>query len=73
MTHSTHFYLQLYADRHIIKDYSDSEKRNLLLPLDGLLFLISSRGSFIYTIPQTGLHIPCPLLQQLWSTGWNEI
>ena len=41
-------------------------------PLNGLLFLISSNGSSIYIIPQTGLHIPQPLLHQSWSTGWNE-
>ena len=40
------FYLRL-------KDHSDSERRNPLPPL-GLRFLISRKGSFIYTIPQTG-------------------
>ena len=34
-------------------------------PLHGLLFLISSKGSFICTIPQTDEH-------QSWSTGWFE-
>ena len=57
--------------RHVVKDHSDSEKGNLLLP-HGLLFLINSKGSFICIIPQTGLHISLPLLHQLWSTGWNE-
>ena len=53
-THSTHFLnLQLYGVRHVVKDHSDSEKGNLLPP-HRLLFLISSKGSFIYTIPQTG-------------------
>ena len=47
------FYLQLYGVRHMVKDHSDSEKGNLLLP-HGLLFPISSKGSFICTIPQTG-------------------
>ena len=47
------FYLRLYGVRHMVKDYSDSEKGNLLPP-HGLLFLISSKGSFICTIPQTG-------------------
>ena len=51
-------------------DHSDSERGNPLPP-HGLLFLINSKGSFICTIPQTGLHIPQPLLHQLWSTGWN--
>ena len=37
------FYLRLYGIRHIVKDHSDS-----------LLFPISSKGSFIGIIPQTG-------------------
>ena len=52
----------------MVKYHSDSESGN---PLP-LLFLINSKSSFICTIPQTGYHIPQPLLQQLWSTGWNE-
>ena len=47
------FYLRLYGVRHMVKDHSDSEKGNPLLP-HGLLFSISSNGSFICTIPQTG-------------------
>ena len=47
------FYLRLYGVGHMVKDHSDSEKGNLLLP-HGLLFPISSKGSFISTIPQTG-------------------
>ena len=47
------FYLRLYGITHMIKDHSDSEKGNLLLP-HGLLFPISSKGSFIGIIPQTG-------------------
>ena len=35
------FYLRLYGIRHMVKDHSDSERRNLLLP-HGLLFPISS-------------------------------
>ena len=50
--HLTHF---IYG--YMVKDHSDS--------LTGLLFLISSKGSFICTIPQTGGHMT-------WSTGWNE-
>ena len=46
------FYLRLYGVRHMVKDYSHSEKGNLLLP-HRLLFLINSKGSFICTIPQT--------------------
>ena len=47
------FYLQLYGVRHMVKDHSDSEKGNPLPP-HMLLFPINSKGSFIYTIPQTG-------------------
>ena len=46
------FYLRLYGVRHMVKDHSDSEKGNPL-PSHGLLFPISSKGSFICTIPQT--------------------
>ena len=56
----------------MVKDHSTNERVNLLLPY-GLLFLINIKGSFICTIPQTGLHIPQPFLHQSWSTGWNEI
>ena len=38
---------------HMVKDHSDhsdSERRNLLSPLHGLLFPISSKESVIYTI-----------------------
>ena len=51
-THSTHFILRLYGVGHMVKDHSDSERGNPLLP-HGLLFPINSKGSFIYTIPQT--------------------
>ena len=47
------FYLRLYAVRHMVNDHSDSEKGNPLPP-HRLLFTISSKGSFICTIPQTG-------------------
>ena len=70
-THSTHFYLRLYGVRHMVKDHSDSEKRNQLPPRR-LLFPINSKGSFICIIPHTGLYIPRPLLHQSWSTGCNE-
>ena len=52
-THSTHFISQLYGVGHMVKDYSDSVRGNLLPPLHGLLFSISSKSSFICTIPQT--------------------
>ena len=47
------FYLRLYGFGHMVKDHSDSEKGNPLPP-HRLLFPISSMGSFICTIPQTG-------------------
>ena len=40
----------LYGIRHMVKDHSDSERGNLLPP-QGLLFPISSKGSFICIIP----------------------
>ena len=46
------FYLRLYGVRHMVKDHSDSEKGNPLPP-HRPLFPISSKGSFICTIPQT--------------------
>ena len=46
----------LYAIRNMVKDHSDSERVNLLLP-QGLLFPISSKGSFICTIPHTTVFV----------------
>ena len=50
--HNT-LYLWLYGVGFMVKDHSDSERGNPLPP-HGLLFPISSKGSFIYIIPQTG-------------------
>ena len=47
------FYLRLYGVGHMVKDHSDSEKGNPLLP-HRLLLSINSKASFICTIPQTG-------------------
>ena len=47
------FHLWLFGIRHMVKDHSDSERENPLLPY-GLLFPINSKGSFICIIPQTG-------------------
>ena len=47
------FYLRLYGVGHMVKDHSDSERRNPMLP-HRLLLSINSKGSFICTIPQTG-------------------
>ena len=49
------FDLRLYGVGHMVKDHSDSERENPLPP-HGLLFPISSKGSFICTIPQTTYH-----------------
>ena len=40
------FYLQLHGARLMVKDHLDNEIGNQLSP-HGLLFLISSKGSFI--------------------------
>ena len=48
------FLIRLHGVGYIVKDHSDSDIGNLLPPLHGLLFSISSQGSFICTIPQTG-------------------
>ena len=47
------FYLRLYGVRHMVKDHSDSKRRNPL-PIHGLLFPISSKGYFMCIISQTG-------------------
>ena len=47
------FYLRLNGIKHMVKDHSDSKRGNLLPP-HGLLFPISSKGSFICIIPHTG-------------------
>ena len=53
-THTTHFiYGYMASDIIMVKDHTDSERGNPLPPY-GLSFLISSKGSFICIIPQTG-------------------
>ena len=52
----------------MVRDHSDSERGSPLY-LHGLLFLISSKSSFICSVPQTEYHIPRSLLNQLWSTA----
>ena len=44
MTHSTH--LRLYGVGHMVKNHSDSQRGNLLLP-HGLFFLVNNKDSFI--------------------------
>ena len=40
------FYLQLCCVEHVVKDDSDNQRENRLLPLHGLLILISSKDLF---------------------------
>ena len=49
------FYLRLYGVGYMVKNHLDSERGNPLLP-HGLLFPISSKGSFICTIPDRIVH-----------------
>ena len=63
------FYVQLYDVRHMVKDHRDNERGNPLPPLHGLPFPISSKGSFIYTISQTGYHIPPEIGQWVHQEG----
>ena len=50
---TTHIILRLYDVKHMVKDHWDNERGNPLPP-NKLLFPISSKGSFICIIPQTG-------------------
>ena len=56
-THSTHFVFFIYgymaSNIIMLKDHSDSERGNPLPP-HGLLFPISTKSTFICSIPQTG-------------------
>ena len=58
----------------MVNDHFNSKSGHPLLRLHGLLFSINSNVGIFYinTIPQTGQHIPRPLLHQSWSTGWNK-
>ena len=65
--HSTHF---IYT--HMVKDHSESERRNTLPPLHGLLFSISSKESFMCAIPFDRIAHTTTLVIQLWSIGWKS-
>ena len=54
-THSTHFILRLYGVEHMVKDDSNNERGNPMPP-HGLLFPISSKGSFTYIHIHTCMH-----------------
>ena len=63
------FYLWLYDIRHMVKDHSDGDRGNALLPLHGLYFFDLQQGIFCNTNCK---HISWPFLIQSWNTGWNE-
>ena len=65
-TSSIYIYIYIYI---VIVTYFF--RWNLLWP-NRLLFLISSKRSFICTFPQTGQHIPQPLTDQMWTTGLKQ-
>ena len=43
----------------MVKEHSNIQRGNLQLPLHGILFPISSKGSFIRIIPQIGWYTRC--------------
>ena len=49
MTHSTHFILQLYDGRHIVKDHSDSERGNNAIWKGNVLFN-DTLNTFYFTV-----------------------
>ena len=51
--HSTHFILQLYGVRHMVKDHSDSERGNPLPPHMGYSFQLTARV-LLYAPSHTG-------------------
>ena len=55
MIHSTHliYDYQVYGIRHIVRAQSDNDIRKSPIATYELLFLINSKWSFMYTIPQT--------------------
>ena len=64
------FYLRLYGDRYMVKHPTLPERKPAASTWATLP--VWQQGSFICTIPQTGWCIQRPLLQQSWSTSWNE-
>ena len=53
---------QTYGVSHMVMDHLDSERKPLL-PLHGLLFSISSKGSFIHTFPDRIAHTTVFVIQ----------
>ena len=56
------FYLRLYGVGHLVKDYSDNERGNPLLPVHGYFFRKNRKEYFICMILLTGYYIPQYLL-----------
>ena len=48
MMHSTCFIYGYMVLDVWLKDHGDSQRRNLFLPLQGLFFLINTKGSYMY-------------------------
>ena len=67
MRHSTPF---IYG--YITLDIRTTLRGNPLLPLHGVLFPISNKGSCLCIIPHRGQDIPWCLLYEIKNTGWNE-
>ena len=70
MTHKTHF-IYGYMASDMVKDHSDSEKGNPLLP-HRQLFPINSKGSLYASSHRQGSTYHSLCYNQSWSTGWNE-
>ena len=70
-THSAHFIYEYMASDVWLRTILIVRKETRCSHI-WLLLSINIKGSFICTIPQTGYHIPRPLLHQSRSTGWNE-
>ena len=68
MTYSTHFIYSYVVSDIMVKD---QRERGNLLPPYRLLFLISDKGSFIYTIPQTGI-TPTTTIVTPFIDNWLE-
>ena len=60
-----------FMESDTIKDYSDSERGNLLRHFMGYSFCLAARD-LLYASSQTWQHTPQSLLHQLWSTDCNE-
>ena len=58
----------------MVKDDSDNERRNLLLPLHRLFFVTSTKGPFICTISQKREFTSYVALTETWksSMGWPD-